>query len=653
MAKKSKTSATHVASYVKRMVSMGASDIEVDTYIKYKGFSRNSLVDALTYEMEKQEKTGGQEADHGFFDSVIQGLSFGFSDEIGSAMDAGGFDGEEYDQGVAARRYAMEEYERENPGMALTGEILGGAIPGLLTGGIGAATGVGRSILSSGGRRLAATAMAGAGEGALSGAGSSTEGNRLEGAGYGAGLGLGLGAAGHGLTTAAQGVGRWATSPLRSASDAADMKVATALDRDAIPMPKMDAQLALAEQAGKPMGMVDVGGENLRKLARGVQAVPGEGADLGKRELTDRAEGQYGRVMQDVEDAVMPQGVKRTDTMELAEEIMARREEEAAPLYQSAFAEPPLHSTEIGDMLEAPLLKKSVNHARDLRGPGEPEINTKIPLDYQSLHMIKMSLDDQIGASFRGGYKVTGRKLLLQKNKLLDAMDANPHYKRARDIFAGESALLDSLDSGRKFWSKDPRLTTRELAKLSESEKEHYLLGATEAIQSLMDRAADSRDMVKVIFGTRLFRDKLRAVVGDDRKFRSLQDKMEMEASMSQTKGFVLGGSPTARIESEILDLKEMPSILSDLMISGPKGAAVGAVARGVRTLAGRAGNPREKVRDMTADRLFKLKATKQRDYLRNLQKTQERMHREAMQRQRIASGVGMAIAPQGGLLQD
>ena len=82
--------------------------------------------------------------DFGFFDSVLQGLTLGFSDEIGSAIATGGVSGPEYERQMA--EFAREDFEEENPGMALTGEILGGLAPGLLTGGAGFLTG-GRTAL--------------------------------------------------------------------------------------------------------------------------------------------------------------------------------------------------------------------------------------------------------------------------------------------------------------------------------------------------------------------------------------------------------------------------------------------------------------------------------------------------------------------------
>ena len=140
--------------------------------------------------------------------------------------------------------------------------------------------------------------------------------------------------------------------------------------------------------------------------------------------------------------------------------------------------------------------------------------------------------------------------------------DINEPYGKALDVYAGESALLDAIESGRSFWKKDPRITTREMSKLSKSEKDMFLAGAIDSIRYLMDRSADNRDLVKVIFGNRQFRDKIRAVVKDDDAFERLKFQMEREANAKRTQDVILSGSPTARIQAEISDLEQAPSIL-------------------------------------------------------------------------------------------
>ena len=127
--------------------------------------------------------------------------------------------------------------------MALTGEILGGLAPGLLTGGAGFLAG-GRTALRQGGkmglgRLLGTEAAVGAGTGAVAGAGTADPGERGAGAGLGAGLGATLGVAlpaiGAGVKGAVGGARRGLGMMTRNeAEEAAKRKLSGALARDQV-----------------------------------------------------------------------------------------------------------------------------------------------------------------------------------------------------------------------------------------------------------------------------------------------------------------------------------------------------------------------------------------------------------------------------------
>lgn len=106
--------------------------------------------------------------------TVAQGLFFGFGEELEAGLTAGlnamGLreDDRGYEEIRDELRGKLAEYKRQNPGTALTAELIGGIVPGLLTGGVGLAAGAGRT-----GATLARTAGVGAGEGALASVGYS------------------------------------------------------------------------------------------------------------------------------------------------------------------------------------------------------------------------------------------------------------------------------------------------------------------------------------------------------------------------------------------------------------------------------------------------------------------------------------------------
>lgn len=136
----------------------------------------------------------------GLLQSVGQGLTLGFADELSAGLSAGvhtlftddaGTFGEEYDLALESYRDRMASYAVDNPGLALGAEVAGGALTG------GASLG---RVLA--GRGLKAAAGVGAAEGAVYGAGAADTGvgeSRTDGALEGAVTGVATGAISHGV----------------------------------------------------------------------------------------------------------------------------------------------------------------------------------------------------------------------------------------------------------------------------------------------------------------------------------------------------------------------------------------------------------------------------------------------------------------------
>ena len=283
---------------------------------------------------------------------------------------------------------------------------------------------------------------------------------------------------------------------------------------------------------------------------------------------------------------------------------------------------------------------------------GDPDVG----YDMRTLHFIKMSIDDKIGDAVPGSGigRTERRELIKAKNEFVDILkDINEPYGKALDVYAGESALLDAIESGRSFWKKDPRITTREMSKLSKSEKDMFLAGAIDSIRYLMDRSADNRDLVKVIFGNRQFRDKIRAVVKDDDAFKRLKFQMEREANAKRTQDVVLGGSPTARIQAEMTDLNEAPSILADLLMPTQESLTQRVARRTVQPLARKAQELTQgRVTDAMAPMLFDMRPEAQRRTMRELIDFQNQMQdRLGRGRGRMIYGAGVSGALPGLLM--
>ena len=636
-------------------------------YLYAKGFrNRKNYIDALQRYKKKQQETGGEEKQFGFFDSILQGLTLGFSDEIASAISAGEVSGPEYDRQMAMRRYAREDFEEENPGMALTGEILGGLAPGLLTGGAGLALAGGKTALRQGGkmglgRLLGTEAAVGAGTGAIAGAGTADPGERGAGAGLGAGiggtLGVALPAVGAGVKGAVGGARRGLGMMTRNeAEEAAKRKLSGALKRDQVTPQEIIEQISEGPGFGPiDESVVDLAGENVLGVARASQAIPGRSKDMGREALVERAEGQYDRVSDYLLQAT---GRPKEDVFEVVDEIVARREAEASPLFEEAFQMGVVKNDRLDEILQKPYFSSAAEGKAQTIAKladvdlGDPDVG----YDMRTLHFIKMSIDDKIGDAVPGSGigRTERRELIKAKNEFVDILkDINEPYGKALDVYAGESALLDAIESGRSFWKKDPRITTREMSKLSKSEKDMFLAGAIDSIRYLMDRSADNRDLVKVIFGNRQFRDKIRAVVKDDDAFERLKFQMEREANAKRTQDVILSGSPTARIQAEISDLEQAPSILADLLMPTQESLTQMVARRTIQPLARKAqGLTQGRVTDAMAPMLFDMRPEVQRRTMRELIDFQDQMQdRLGRGRGRMIYGAGVSGALPGLLM--
>lgn len=146
--------------------------------------------------------------------SALQGVTFGFADEIEAGIRQflpEVLGGGEYGELVSEIRGGLEEFRSDNPGVAITSEVVGSVVPavigGLLTGGAAtgpaiarAASSVTPGFVKEATKKIASTnvgkqAALGAAGGAIYGAGVSEGGiaERLPGAAIGAATGAGVG----------------------------------------------------------------------------------------------------------------------------------------------------------------------------------------------------------------------------------------------------------------------------------------------------------------------------------------------------------------------------------------------------------------------------------------------------------------------------
>jgi hypothetical protein len=567
---------------------------------------RLKMAKAVARSQQPDAETGAERA-RGAVQSTLQGLTFGFGDELTAGARAilpealGGTKGFDYSGAVKEERGALKNYRNHHLWESIALELAGGALPTIAVPGL---------------RTLSPT-KGGAVVGGISGAGNAEGGleERAKGAAFGAAAGAGTGALlSHVAAPAARvaydvakpAVAKVATPvaefleahpiglltknvappgstpPPNAARGAGGL---TGVVRDLMPEGATDrakrlllekikadkttpAELLQRMTSGAPESIADLAGDNTMGLARAARAVPSEAKDALPKALAERAEGQPSRVRAALESAT---GQKPGDVLARADELIAQQRSNAKPLYDAAYKAPPVDDPEVLSTLKLPQFQAAYKRAvriaklekvdlppltRTTNIGGEP-VTELVPQPVQSLDYIKRGLDDVIEAGMKKGSigRTEARQLRGRLKDMLERVDAAvPEYAQARQQFAGDSRLREALDLGREFSKTDGREIQRKLADMTAGERDLYAEGALDDLTQQIRGSTDGHDVVRKIFGNDLKRESLKALVGD-KEFAQLEAAMSAETRMTRTNRFVTGGSNTADKLAEQLDL--------------------------------------------------------------------------------------------------
>lgn len=602
--------------------------------------------------------------DYGFGSAMLQGLSFGFSDEAqAKAMEAAGQG--TYEQNLAAIQSAKESYEKEFPYRSLGAEIVGG-LPMMALGGLGAVRGLQglQKVLPAINLPRQATALGGAsvtgaGTGALTGAGTAQPGERLEGARIGAQVGAALGAGGQAVSKVAPSVpgvrqaidyGRRAIGLPTDYARRADVKLLQALQRDGIDLSEAERRVSLIKQGGyKPETIIELGGENTRRLADIVAQYPG--ATQAARDLVEtRRAGAPERIITDFQQAFRV----KADAFDLAEDIVKARDAASRPLYERAYREGGvIDNPEIMKFMKIPQFKDAYTRARRIAAldglelPADPTKMGQIGgFDLMTLDYIKRGLDDVLFTGKQPGSgigKTELSKLKQKRNEFVELIDelGPESYKAARQAFAGPTEVLDAIDQGKQFAQIDPRELDRIYSGLSQAEKDGFRVGVYDSIKTNIEKGADGSDVLRRVWSSEQKRKQLQVLLGED-AFRDLSNQLAREKIIRQTDVGMMGGSQTqprtlAQREFEGKD-ELIPTIMDRGIVSG-----IGNYL--LRTATG----PGQPTAEQLAKTLYSLDLGTQQAAIQRLQSLDEILTREAAR----SAGVAGTAGGLSGLLGD
>lgn len=520
--------------------------------------------------------------------SVASGVTFGYADEFAAKMDELTGRGGTYEENVARERRRDKQIPAA---ISIPGEI-GGAVAGTIATApvrapLAAATGI--ASLPT----WARFGLGGAAGGAAYGSGNAEEGGRLAGAAEGAAIGAPIGAV---APYIARGVGatynavRGAMSP--QANVAADLGRAIMRD-ETTPQALLQATRDL--QAVRPgvATVADAGGENVRGLVERIAQTPGAGRTTVVPALTQRQQGQLGRISNDLRTLT---GTRQTATQAI-EETMERRATDARPLYDAAFN---FNAREIPEVVSA--WQNVTNTGWGRRILNSPQFRLNLQTEYGiadaanaplmvQIDAFKKVTDDLIQDSIRSGRNNQSRILQGMRDNLLQAIDtANPAYATARNAWAGPSRYLQAIDEGRNILGTrvDAEQLAAAIANMTDAEREAFRIGAVSSIISKMGNdPARMADMTKYLRSPEM-RARIAAIMPTDEARQQWAQRLNFEVSSSELAGRALGNSATAR---RLAERQDAESIVGDLVMDAFAGSPpasllrrlVGAIPRRIR----------------------------------------------------------------------
>jgi hypothetical protein len=145
--------------------------------------------------------------------------------------------------------------------------------------------------------------------------------------------------------------------------------------------------------------------------------------------------------------------------------------------------------------------------------------------------------------------------------------DRFPRYARALDAWAGPSALMDAMRSGRNLLAEGAEASERTAAaiqKMSPSEREFFRVGVARGLMDRIDSTVDGAEQTRLnrIFMTSGVRERLRAAFDSEDEFNAFARALEREGNIARTNRTIApnGGSPTMPMGEKAADLRAAPT---------------------------------------------------------------------------------------------
>lgn len=545
--------------------------------------------------------------------AITKGVTLGFADEL-DALSAGaetavnntlrkvtgrpgvGYGAKDaYTAVMAANRARDDRFAEEHPVQNAALQIAGGlATPG----GAAAARFVGKAA-SLGGAALRSGAV-GAAYGAVAGAGNAEDGARLKGAAAGGATGAAIGtvapvvlkggqalakrsgaAAVEVYDRARSAFGREAAAPTEKQVARAGGRAVDYVRHIARGVPEEALAANATEQAGKPITAAEaIGRRGVTQLSALARRTGATGDSL-EPMLTSRKEATGSRLLGDLQEVtgLEPEAI-HGDFVALAGRLRSK----AAPLYEEAYAAPPVQAEALDKLMTRPSMRKAMSRAATIaaeegRDPAAlgfdfdaagDVVHVRTPSN-QTLDYVKRGLDDVLegyrdGTTGKLRLDEGGRAVLNTLNEYRGVIaPQGSKYRAALDAGGEPLRLEESFRNAPKLMgnSVPVRLFRERYAGMTEAQQQAHLAGF---VNNVLEQADGGRLNLRAL-RTPATMQKLATMMGPARA-RLLAARLTQEADLAKTGGRMMPGTGSPTMELQAADAEQAATL------DGLKGAA-------------------------------------------------------------------------------
>lgn len=594
---------------ISKMMTMGASEAEIDQYVASEGVTAEQLrgaalsVDKYTAQAKAdidRAKAAGM-GEEGLARRVFQGATFGAGDEILAAAQApiemirqGTFNpAEAYRYTKAREDMLLDEARERQGGLGTALEVAGGIGSGVGLAKAGA-TFMPRAAGAGVGKRIAGTAADGAAYGAVAGF-NEGEGldDRLAQAGGGAAIGAALGGA---LPVA----GAIAAKPLSLGRAIVDPKGAAtshltrAMQEGGKSADDVANAVAMAAREGQgEYTVADAIGYPGQRMLATVTKAPGEGRTKTVEFLEGRQAGQAGRVSD-----ALSEGFRADTTAKTLRQLQeTARKAEADLLYGNAREQAgAVDLTKALGLIDKTLtpgatkvlnpqssiaddsIEAAVRRARSFLTDGRSQLS-----DFDAVLRAKQEIDSIIERAT----KAQNRLLVPIKNAVDEALEkASAPYAKARAAFRTASEGIDAIDTGRGL-ARGGRYedTIATFGTMKPNQQAGARSGYADALIERVQRGGEGRNAVLPLTAEKFKREL--PELADPRGRDLMMRRLDREKDMFKTRTEALGNSKTAENLADQAAMGVDPEIMANLLGGNVLAAGRNALSRAVTNLSG------------------------------------------------------------------